>query len=81
MESKRLSLRRHAQRRAKERYGLLINKRERREIIGMIREEKASFIQRHSLRVSEFSVSYMGRDVRVLYDKKRHELITFLPPQ
>jgi hypothetical protein len=80
-KSRKLRMRAHAARRAAERYHFSFMGKNRKEIVALIRDQKAAFVQRHSLRVSEFLVPFGGETFRVLYDKHRHEIITFLPPQ
>ncbi len=82
MASKRVKAERaHAQRRALERYGLVCGRHTRQVIIAAITGGKgASFVRRSSLRVSIFDVQIEdGPLVRVAYDRKRKELVTFLP--
>ena len=78
-KNKKLYMRAHAERRASERYNFSFYGKRRKEIVALIRGQKALFVQRHSLRVSEFLVPFLGETFRVLYDKNRHEVITFLP--
>ncbi len=79
----------HTKRRAKERYGIDLNKDDRREIVKRIQANfnpnresttSACFLTAHSNRVTEWEVPYEGVELRVLYDKKRKSLITCLPP-
>jgi len=62
MQSKQLNMRAHARQRARQRYGLSLNKAQRREIIALIQSDKATFVKRHSIRVGEFNVPFLGRD-------------------
>jgi hypothetical protein len=77
--NKKQSLRVHAKKRAKERYGLDLNRTQLQEIIGKCRNGSAKLLRHHSLRVREFLVAWQGLELRVLYDKLRKEIITFLP--
>jgi len=78
--NKKRALRVHAKRRAKVRYGLTINKFRRRQIICLIQGEKGKLLKKHSHRVSEWEIVFEGKKLRLLYDKNRKEIITFLPP-
>jgi hypothetical protein len=78
--NKKRALRVHAKRRAKTRYGLTINKFRRRQIVCLIQGEKGRFLKRHSRRVSEWEIVFEGKKLRLLYDRNRKEIITFLPP-
>jgi len=78
--NKKRALRVHAKRRAKVRYGLTINKFKRRQIIYLIQGGKSKLLKKHSQRVSEWETVFEGKKLRLLYDKKRKEIITFLPP-
>lgn len=81
----------HTKRRAKERYGLNLNKDDRRAITQRIKDSlkkpevitpaaSANFLVKHSNRVSEWEVPYAEKNLRVLYDSKRSSIITCLPP-
>lgn len=91
----------HTKRRARERYGVDLNKDDRRAITQNIKESlevknragrvpcsatntttpaNATFLAKHSNRVSEWEVPYEQHNLRVLYDSKRNSLITCLPP-
>jgi hypothetical protein len=73
-------MRRHARRRAAERYGLQLGRSTRTEIVGLIANSQATLVERQSLRVAVYDVTMAdGYLVRVVYDRKRHELVTFLP--
>ena len=63
-----------------ERYELELNRTQLKEIIGKCRNGSAKLLQSHSIRVKEFLVSWEGKEFRVLYDRLRKEIITFLPP-
>ncbi|MFH0873975.1 MAG: hypothetical protein V1846_04045 [Candidatus Komeilibacteria bacterium] len=80
-------LARHAKRRAWERCGLALTKADLSDIVRQIRlqSERAIFVRRYSNRVSLWLVSINVPDEkpthhRVLYDKQRHQIVTFLPP-
>ncbi len=71
------ALRLHAKRRALERYNFDLNRNTRKEIIAGIQQNKYKFLERTSNRTTVWLVHGM----RVVYDKSRKELITFLPPE
>jgi hypothetical protein len=73
--------RRHAKLRAQERYGLSLNRIDLREIAGLIQQGKAVFLRRQSLRVSHWLVEVGGKSARVVYDRKRKTVVTFLPAE
>ena len=75
------NIRVHARQRAVQRYGVNISNRKRREIIGMIHFGVGKFVKRRSVRVTEWEISLGGETLRVLYDKTRKEIVTFLPPK
>lgn len=78
--NKKRALRVHAKRRAQSRYGLTINKFRRRQIICLVQGRKGVFLKEHSKRVSEWKIVFEGKELRLLYDRNRKEIITFLPP-
>jgi len=73
-------MRKHAQVRAMERYGLALTKDTRRAMTEIICTGKARLIDIQSLRVSRWWVPYAGKQYPVAF-RKRHEIITFLPEE
>lgn len=71
----------HAKKRAAERYGLVLNRREYMEVVNLIQDGKAQFMYRTSNRLAVFSLTYMETDVVVVYDKQRKTVVTFLPKE
>jgi len=69
----------HSFKRVKERYELELNKTEIKEIISLIQSNQAEFVIKESNRVSHFRVPYKDKKLYVVYDRKRHMTITFLP--
>lgn len=72
----------HAKRRCMERYGLEINRHDIRDIVGMIQSgdrTKATKKEDQSQRVSVWIVKFRGIDVKVVYDRVRKTLVSFLP--
>lgn len=76
--SKKASESIHAKKRLKQRYGLELNSKQLREIVVMIMLNKSDGIEKQSNRVSKHKVRYMGKDIIVLYDKIRKNIITAL---
>lgn len=71
----------HAKRRAKERFGLNLTKDVRDLLRGKIKRGEGTFISRRSRRISIWRISYENIFYRVVYDKDRHEIVTFLPEE
>jgi len=71
----------HAIRRAAERYGLRIGKRTLQRLVADIQQGRGTFIRRQSNRVSLWQLNVEGRPVRVVYDRLRKTIVTFLPPE
>jgi len=69
----------HARRRAAERYGITLDSELRNALIAEIQRGVTTIMFRQSLRVSIHRVDLDGRVYRVVYDKRRKELVTFLP--
>jgi hypothetical protein len=71
----------HAKRRAFERYGVELNRHQLRELADLIRTGKAEFVEKQSHRVSVFRVPIGDTTARVVYDRQRKTIVTFLPPE
>lgn len=72
----------HAKRRAEERLGLKINREQYRLLRDRIKARGPGVVllEKQSLRRSKFAVTLDdGRTVPVIWDRKRNEIITFLP--
>jgi hypothetical protein len=79
MGNKAKAERTHARRRAAERYGIELGASTRGEIVAKIRGGKSAFVKRQSLRVAIHDVTLGdGTTVRVVWDKQRAEIVTFL---
>jgi hypothetical protein len=78
---KKVAQRRHAKRRAAERYGLELNRHDMRTLVEQIQHGDAEFIERQSLRVSVWWVTVGGKRCRVVYDRLRKTIVTFLPEE
>lgn len=79
--SKKKAQRKHAKRRLKERYNIKLSKKLRKSIISDIQKGRAYFLYKQSNRISIFSVQIKKHTVKVVYDCKRQEIVTFLYPQ
>jgi hypothetical protein len=77
--TKRSSLISHSKRRASERYGLNLSRLDLLRIVDLILGKSATFVRRHTNRVSEWEVIYSGKRLRLLYDCRRKMVVTFLP--
>jgi hypothetical protein len=71
---------RHAMQRARERYGLVYDNQLRTRLLGMIRNGQTFNSQRQSHRVTLHDLNLDGVVVRVAYDRKHGEIVTFLIP-
>jgi hypothetical protein len=69
----------HTIQRAKERYGLRLDDRAIREIIGIIQNGNGHLIEKQSNRVSVYIVYFREKYLRIVYDHNRSNLVTFLP--
>jgi hypothetical protein len=59
-----------------------VGKEKRQRIVKLIQSHREEwFVRRLSLRVTEWEVPFEGEVFRVLYDKNRKEILTFLPPR
>jgi hypothetical protein len=76
-------LQNHSSVRASQRYGLYLDEERRKEILRMISSgavtDNCRAIERQSLSRTLFRVVIDGVVCGVVYDKKRHELVTFIP--
>jgi hypothetical protein len=71
----------HASRRSLERHGVWLTSAVQRDIVRQIQSKTAAvFVERQSLRITVWDVVYNERKFRVVYDSKRHTLVTVLPP-
>lgn len=76
--------RRHAKFRAAQRYGFNLTEQIHGEIVALIQageSNRASLIERQSLRVSQWRIQIGGPDVwlNVIYDKSRKQIATIMP--
>jgi hypothetical protein len=71
--------RRHARSRAFERYGLEIGADSHSRIVEAIQQGRSRHVETQSLRVVIHDVDLDGLTVRVVYDRQRKQIATFLP--
>jgi hypothetical protein len=80
MNSKKKSETIHAQKRAMERYGIKLNSKIRIAIIKAIQSGEHISAQKLTNRITEHTLELEdGTKIKVLYDKSRHNIVTFLP--
>lgn len=76
-------LKNHSSVRAAQCYGLYLDDERREKILGMISAgavtDECRAIEKQSLTRTLFRVIIDGQVCGVVYDKKRHEIVTFLP--
>lgn len=70
----------HAIKRAKERYDLDISRRDLKDMCIQIRSGHAIKLEQLSTARAEYIVKCQDKDVRVIYDKNKKSIVTFLPP-
>ena len=75
------SQRAHAKRRARERYGLHINRDLYRELVQRIQLGRARIIERQSNRIAVHLLEIDGVQYPVAYDNQRQTIVTFLPQE
>jgi hypothetical protein len=75
------SLRRHAKKRARERYQLDINKFAYKSLVDDILSGRAQKIERQTHRVTTYLIQIEGAQYPIAFDKLRKEIITFLPQE
>jgi hypothetical protein len=69
----------HAKAAAEKRYGIVLNKEARREIVQKIQTGDADFVSRTSNNRTLWKVDHNETSLNVVYDKARHALCTVLP--
>ncbi len=74
--SKAKSQTKHFKRRLRERFGVNVSKHKLKQIIQKIQKGDAVFIRRQSLRTTIWEVEVEGEVARVVYDAKRHTVVT-----
>lgn len=69
----------HAKKRAKERYDLELNRAKLEELVSMIQNGEAVKYDQRSLRSASYIVIYEFQYLRIVYDRHRKTIVTFLP--
>lgn len=77
-ESKALSEKKHALKRAKQRYDLSLTSREYKELVAKILRGECKSLYKQSNRVNIKSIVYKEQELFLVYDKERHRIVTFL---
>jgi len=80
MAEKQHTQKKHALRRAKERYGFIINDSLYDQFCAWIRDGKSRLIKKQTHRVSVHEIKHNGNKIIAVYDKQRKSIATFLPP-
>ncbi len=77
--SKRACEHLHAKNRAKERYGIDFTRKKHDEVVCIIHSSKFLHTEELTRRVRLYDIMLDGVLVRILFDRKRQQVITFLP--
>ena len=72
--------RKHALKRAFERYNAFLSDEEYFEMTKLIQNQKASFVSRQSNRITHWLLNYKNVNFLCVYDNQRKTIATFLPP-
>lgn len=73
-------LRVHAKRRAAQRYGIMLNRAQLNELVKQIWRGEATLVHKVSVNRSIWIVRLPdSRPARIVFDKKRRSIVTFLP--
>jgi hypothetical protein len=81
MGLKRRNNHKHAKRRAMERYGIVLNQEVHRAIVEQIQRGDWLDFKRLTNSRTRFEIGFQGKQMRVIYDKNQHNLVTMLPPR
>ena len=77
--TKSKSQRIHAKSSALSRYNINFNRDSLNKIVSLIQKGKGILVERQSLRITTWLVSYEGNILYTVYDASRHNIVTFLP--
>lgn len=77
--NKKQSQKAHARRRIEQRYGVSINRHKMRDFVLKIQNNDCVHVETQSNRVTVKKVLFEGTEYKVVYDKNRHVVVTFLP--
>lgn len=78
-KKKKASQEEHFKRRMRERFGISISRKRYDELVGLIKSNKATLLEKQSLRVNKYKITIDSKDYIVIYDKNRKTLVTVLP--
>ncbi len=81
MPSKKINQKYHAKYRAKERYDLTLNKEKYQRLVEKIRGNNVIKSEKQSNRIMIHTLIFEDKIIKVVYDKKRHTVVTFLPKE
>lgn len=77
--TKRWSQQAHAAARARDRYDIHFDRAKNDEVVDLIQAGYAQLVERQSARVSVYRMQVDGRDCKVVYDRRRKQIVSFLP--
>lgn len=69
----------HAKNRAKERYGIDINRHDQRTLVDMIKTRQTVCLEIQSNRISIHKLKFKDTVIKIVYDKTRSTIVSFLP--
>ena len=69
----------HAKRRSRQRYGISLSDYDYLQIVKLIQDDKAEFLEHQTQRVAVYKVEYKGDLFIAVYDQQRENICTFLP--
>ena len=69
----------HAKNRAKERYGIDINRHDQRTLVDMIQTKQTVCLEVQSNRISIHKCKFKDTVVKFVYDRTRSTIVSFLP--
>lgn len=78
MTSKHKRIKRHLRKRMQQRLGVRLNKHGHQEMVSQIQSGIAKFLRRQSNRITLWALDIKGKQVKVVYDNKRHQIVTVL---
>ncbi len=61
-----------------QRLGVRLNKHGHQEMVSQIHNGVAKFLRRQSNRITLWALDIKGKQVKVVYDNKRHQIVTVL---
>jgi hypothetical protein len=79
-KDKKLAVLLHAKSKLKKRFGMTLTKERRAEIIDNIQMGRYKLVLKQSRRVSIWQAEIENRLMHIVYDKDRHQIVTFLYP-